>query len=59
MRDPLGNIWWLQSRVKHVDQENMARRATEKQYLDARRYTPESLDREMRRRGIINHAESS
>jgi PhnB protein len=48
VRDPLGNIWWIQSRVEQVEQEEIAKRATEKQYLDARRYTQESLDRAMR-----------
>ena len=48
VRDPLGNIWWIQSRVEQVDQEEIAKRATEQQYLDARRYTRESLDRAMR-----------
>ena len=51
VRDPLGNIWWIQSRVEQVNQEEAATRATEKQYLDARRYTRESLDREMRSLG--------
>jgi PhnB protein len=51
VRDPLGNIWWIQSRVEQIEQEEMAKRATEKQYLDARRYTRESLDREMRSLG--------
>lgn len=48
VRDPLGNIWWIQSRVEQVGQEEAAQRATEQQYLDARRYTRESLDRAMR-----------
>src|SRR5260370_38812895 len=48
VRDPLGNICWIQSRVEQVDQEEIAKRATEKQFLDARRYTRESLDRAMR-----------
>jgi PhnB protein len=51
VRDPLGNIWWIQSRVEQVAQEEATRRATEQQYLDARRYTRESLDREMRSLG--------
>ena len=51
VRDLLGNIWWIQSRVEQVSQEEIAKRVTEKQYLDARRYTRESLDREMRSRG--------
>jgi hypothetical protein len=48
VRDPLGNIWWIQSRVEQVDQEEMAKRATEQPNLDARRSTRESLDRAMR-----------
>jgi uncharacterized glyoxalase superfamily protein PhnB len=27
VRDPLGNIWWLQTRVEQVDREEMAKRA--------------------------------
>jgi PhnB protein len=51
VRDPLGNIWWIQTHVEQVDQEEMAKRAAEKQSRDARQYTRESLDREMRSRG--------
>ena len=51
VRDRLGNIWWIQTHVEQVDQEQMAKRAAEKQSLDAMRYTRESLDREMRSRG--------
>jgi PhnB protein len=57
--DPLGNIWWIQTRVEQVDQEEIARRVTEKSYLDAIRYTRESLDREMKSRGTSNHEENS
>ena len=48
VRDPLGNIWWIQSRVEQVSQEEIAKRVTEKPYLDAIQYTRESLDRAMR-----------
>ena len=51
VRDPLGNIWWIQTHVENVDQEEMAKRTTEKQYLDALQYTRESFDHEMRSRG--------
>ena len=51
VRDPLGNIWWIQTQVEQVDQEEIAKRAAEKQSLEAIRYTRESLDREMRSRG--------
>ncbi len=30
VRDPLGNIRWIQSHVEQVDQEELAKRATEK-----------------------------
>ena len=48
VRDPLGNIWWIQSRVEQVSQEEIAQRVTEQPYLDAIQYTRESLDRAMR-----------
>jgi PhnB protein len=48
VRDPLGNIWWIQSRIEQVDSEEIAKRATEQPYLEARRSTRESLDRAMR-----------
>ena len=51
VRDPLGNIWWIQTRVELVSQEEMAKRAAERQFRDALQYTRESLDREMRSRG--------
>ncbi len=59
VRDPMGNIWWIQTRVEQVDQEEIARRVAEKPYLDAIRYTRESLDLEMRSRGTSNHDENS
>ncbi len=51
MRDPLGNVWWLQARLEEVDLEEMGKRAAEKRYLDAMRYAQQSLDHEMRSRG--------
>ena len=48
VRDPLGNIWWIQTQVEHVDQEEIAKRLTEQSYLDAIQYTRQSLDRAMR-----------
>ncbi len=51
MRDLLGNIRWIQTQVENVDSREMAKRATEKEYLDAMRYAQESLDRELRSRG--------
>jgi PhnB protein len=51
VRDPLGNIWWIQAHVENVDPQEMAKRATEKVYLDAMSYVQESLDRELSSRG--------
>jgi PhnB protein len=47
VRDPQGNVWWIQSRVEEVDAEEMERRAGEKGYVDAMQYVQESLDREL------------
>jgi PhnB protein len=51
VRDPFGNIWWIQTHIENVDSQEMAKRATEKEYLDAMHYAQESLDRELRSRG--------
>jgi hypothetical protein len=51
VRDPLGTIWWIQTRVEQVDQEEIAKRLAEQPSRDALQYTRESLDREMRSRG--------
>ena len=48
VRDPVGNIWWIQTPVELIDSQEMAKRATEQGYLDAMRYAQESFDREMR-----------
>lgn len=38
VRDPLGNLWWIQTRIEEVDQEEMARRSLQKEYIDAMQY---------------------
>lgn len=38
VRDPLGNIWWIQTHIEVVDPEEMQKRAQEKKYIDAMRY---------------------
>jgi uncharacterized glyoxalase superfamily protein PhnB len=53
VRDPLGNIWWIQTHIEDVDPEEVSRRLEEwtsgrrSEYADAMRYTQESLDREL------------
>lgn len=48
VRDPLGNLWWLQARVEDVGAEEMARR---EMFDDRMRYVRQSLEDELRRRG--------
>jgi PhnB protein len=38
VRDPLGNVWWIQSRIEDLDPEEMGRRASEPKYVDAMNY---------------------
>jgi PhnB protein len=38
VRDPFGNLWWIQTRIEDVSPEEMERRATEKEWVDAMDY---------------------
>ena len=38
VRDPFGNLWWLMTRIENVSPEEMAKRSTEKHWIDALRY---------------------
>jgi uncharacterized glyoxalase superfamily protein PhnB len=37
VRDPLGNLWWIMSRVEDLGEEEIARRMGEPEFLDALR----------------------
>lgn len=50
VRDPLGNIWWIQTRLEDLDPEEIGRRAGEKKYLDAMHYVQASLNHELQSR---------
>jgi PhnB protein len=50
VRDPFGNLWWIQTRLENLAPEEMAKRAAEPRYREAMRSFQESLDREMKRR---------
>jgi uncharacterized glyoxalase superfamily protein PhnB len=50
IRDPFGNIWWIQTHVEDVSEEEMARRMGEPAYIDGMKVAVESLDRELRGR---------
>ena len=43
VRDPFGNLWWIQTRIEEVSPEEMERRATEKMWLDAMDYVQGAL----------------
>jgi len=43
IRDPLGNVWWIQARVEEVSPEEMQRRLTDPVFTEAMRYV-ESAD---------------
>ena len=38
VRDPLGNLWWLMTRVEDVSPEDLEGRYGEQQYIDAMEY---------------------
>ena len=39
----LGNIWWLQTRIEDVSEEEMAKRSTEPKWAKAMAYMQTSL----------------
>ena len=50
VRDPLGNIWWIQSHDEDVDPAELARRPQDPAAAEALRYVETSLDAAMRQR---------
>jgi PhnB protein len=51
VRDPLGNIWWIQAHVGDVEPAELARRPAEPAAAAALRYVETSLDDAMRESG--------
>lgn len=51
VRDPWGNVWWIQQPGEALDPEEMGSRAQDQANLDAMRYVQESLHHEMSNRG--------
>jgi uncharacterized glyoxalase superfamily protein PhnB len=47
VRDPYGNIWWIQTRLENLDPNEMAKRAADPHYGESMRYLQKSLDREL------------
>src|SRR4051794_34585700 len=50
VRDPLGNIWWVQTHVEDVDEATALARFADPAELAVMRDTQQSFDDEMRRR---------
>lgn len=50
IRDPFGNIWWIQTHVEDVDEEEIAKRMTEMEHIANMQQAQETLDRELRSR---------
>lgn len=50
VRDPLGNIWWIQEHTEDVDPAELARRPRDPAAAEALRYVETSLDTAMRER---------
>jgi hypothetical protein len=49
IRDPWGNIWWVQTHVEDVPEEEVARRMEDERFLADLRASAETLDRAIRR----------
>ena len=47
VRDPLGNIWWIQEHVEDVDPSEMTQRSQDPAAYEALRYVETSLDAAM------------
>lgn len=54
IRDPLGNIWWLQTRVEDLTQDEMMARFAEPGELEKMRSTQASFAAEMRDRSALS-----
>jgi uncharacterized glyoxalase superfamily protein PhnB len=50
IRDPFGNIWWIQTHVEDVAEEEMVERMQQPEYVEGMRDAQETLDHELRRR---------
>ena len=48
VRDPLGNIWWIQTHVEDVDPAVLGRRPENREHAEALRYVEESLTEALR-----------
>jgi len=54
VRDPLGNIWWIQTHIEDIDFKDMEKRAKDPSMMQAMKYVQETLDREVSQSGHNN-----
>lgn len=54
VRDPLGNIWWIQTHIEDIDFQDMEKRAKYPSMMQAMKYVQETLDREVSQSGHNN-----
>ena len=50
VKDPAGNVWWIQTHIEDVSLEEMGTRAVQPKAAEAMREVQDSLDRELARR---------
>ena len=43
VRDPFGNLWWIQARIEDVDEAEMGRRMSDPEWLERMAYVQSSL----------------
>jgi PhnB protein len=44
IRDPFGNIWWITTRIEELTQEEIIKRSSQKEYIEAMEYAQNSFD---------------
>ena len=47
VRDPFGNIWWIQTHIEDVDEAEMMKQMGEQKHIEAMIDATETLDREL------------
>lgn len=48
LRDPVGNIWWLQTHVEDVGEAEMMKRMGSSEFAEEMKVSTETLDRAMK-----------
>jgi PhnB protein len=50
IRDPFGNIWWIQTHMEDVDEAEMMKRMAQQEHIERMLDAAETLDRELKSR---------